>query len=49
MVVLGVMVEADDNDNERLQPFVDALEEVVELGKSSRVFFVIQLVGLLLL
>ncbi|XP_063586969.1 carbonic anhydrase 3-like [Penaeus indicus] len=32
VVVLGVMVEADDNDNERLQPFVDALEEVVELG-----------------
>lgn len=49
VVVLGVMVEADDNDNERLQPFVDALEEVVELGKSPRVFFVIQLVGLLLL
>ncbi|XP_069981618.1 carbonic anhydrase 1 isoform X2 [Penaeus vannamei] len=32
LVVLGVMVEADDSDNERLQSVVDALEEVVELG-----------------
>lgn len=46
-MVLGVMVEADDSDNERLQSVVDALEEVVELGEFFG--FVFPIVEMLLL
>lgn len=47
LVVLGVMVEADDSDNESLQSVVDALEEVVELGEFFG--FVFPIVEMLLL
>ncbi|XP_042864347.1 carbonic anhydrase 3-like isoform X2 [Penaeus japonicus] len=32
LAVLGVMIEAEESDNESLQPFVETLEEVIELG-----------------